>query len=196
MEVEKEYPCPHCKQKFKQKVHDGENILACPHCKKRSKIVLSGIAKAAGVAAPQIKLRGSYNDDSEALNDVLNCLGMVLGNEPLPIKFKESGEFLHPHNTIKRRAYSHLGDRWMSIYILKESVNEYKVIANEVHGATSMTPRRDELFYLNVMSGVKANVMDDFKMLDPRQRQIVTQIMYIYVDHYANKVCAMDAPEE
>ena len=180
----KEFNCPHCQKKFQQYVKEGLNVLVCPHCSGRSQINQPSFGGPGQTV--QLRLKGSYQDDDEALDDSLDVLVKMLNIETNQIKFTDTGEFIYPRVTIKKMAYVHLGNRAMNLFLLKEAVNDYRVIGNEVHGQ-ALNPRRDELFALKTL-GCSYMVLDDYRMLDPPQKQQITRAIYSFVEYNVKRL--------
>jgi hypothetical protein len=131
-----------------------------------------------------------FTSVEQAVKINMEKLANLLANPKNTIKFYDSGELMYPKVTIRKSAYTHLGTREMDLLLIKDGVNDYKIIANETHGATggAITPMQDELFALKTLGHASYRAMEDWAYLDNEQKLAVSKCVFAFTDIYLNKL--------
>ncbi len=136
----------------------------------------------------------SYNTQFTSIEQAIKInmqkLAELLANPKNTVKFYDSGELMYPKITIRKNAYLHLGTREMDLLLIKDGVNDYKILANESHGAISsaMTPMQDELFALKTLGHASYRTMEDWAYLDNEQKLAVSKCIFAFTDIYVKKI--------
>ncbi|MFO8051409.1 MAG: hypothetical protein R6V01_06905 [Thermoplasmatota archaeon] len=194
-----EFTCPYCRKNFNSYVKPGQNVLNCPHCRGQSMVNVP--AGSPGQQAPQgggdarsklanIKLRGRYNTLDEMAMDCLEVLGKILMIEEDIIPFEDTGEFLYPFVRMKTAAYQHIGFRNMDVVLLKEATHDYKIIGTEQHSQSqaNVNPHKDDLFSVKVLGGINFLILEEFKALEPDQKQAIINAVYQYLAQFVGSM--------
>jgi hypothetical protein len=136
----------------------------------------------------QIKLKPSYNTLDEMVIDCLDALGKILILEGNPIEFVDTGEFLYPFIRMKSTAYEHIGFRKMDVILMKEATHDFKVMGTEQHSQSqaNVNPHKDELFSIKVLGGINFLVLEEFKALEPQQKQAIANAFYQFLTQYVS----------
>ena len=136
-----------------------------------------------------------FRTTEQAIATNMKKLAELLGNPRNQIKFYDSGELMYPKVTIRKSAYTHLDTREMDLLMIKDGVNDYKIIANETHGAVGGTlmPMQDELFAIKTLGHASYRAMEDWAYLDDNQKQAVSKCIYAFAEIYVKK---LPPPEE
>ncbi|MGA1865971.1 MAG: hypothetical protein ACMUFK_00725 [Thermoplasmatota archaeon] len=190
-----QFNCPYCHTVFQAYVKPGQNILTCTRCRGQSMVDIPasnfGTQAASGANTArdqigQIKLKPSYNTLDEMVIDCLDVLGRILIIEGNPISFEDTGEFLYPFIRMKTAAYQHIGFRNMDIILMKEATHDFKIIGSEQHSQSqaNVNPHKDELFSVKVLGGVNFLVLEEFKALEPQQKQSISNAFYHFLTRY------------
>ena len=97
---------------------------------------------------------------------------------------------MYPKVTVRKNAYTHLGTREMDLVLIKDGVNDYKIISNETHGATggNIVSMQDELFALKTFGHCSYRIMEDWAYLDNEQKVAVAKCVYAFTDIYFKKL--------
>jgi hypothetical protein len=141
----------------------------------------------------------SYNQKfttiEQAIKSNMQKLADLLANPQNQIKFYDSGELMYPKVTIRKGAYNHLETREMDLIMIKDGVNDYKIIANESHGAASgsLMPMQDELFAIKTLGHASYRAMEDWAYLDENQKLAISKCVYAFMEIYIKK---LPKPEE
>lgn len=149
-----------------------------------------------------MEYENSYNTQfkttEQAIATNMKKLAELLGNPRNQIKFYDSGELMYPKVTIRKSAYTHLDTRDMDLLMIKDGVNDYKIIANESHGAAGGTlmPMQDELFAIKTLGHASYRAMEDWAYLDDNQKQAVSKCIYAFAEIYVKKLPPPEEEEE
>jgi hypothetical protein len=132
----------------------------------------------------------SFTSIEQAIKLNMEKLANLLANPKNTIKFYDSGELMYPKITIRKSAYTHLGTREMDLLLIKDGVNDYKIIANESHGTTggTITPMQDELFAIKTLGHSSYRAMEDWAYLDNEQKIAVSKCVFAFTDIYIKKI--------
>ncbi len=132
----------------------------------------------------------SFTSIEQAIKTNMEKLANLLANPKNTIKFYDSGELMYPKITIRKSAYTHLGTREMDLLLIKDGVNDYKIIANESHGTTggTITPMQDELFAIKTLGHSSYRAMEDWAYLDNEQKTSVSKCIFAFTDIYLKKL--------
>jgi hypothetical protein len=188
-----QFTCPYCQTVFQSYVKPGSNVLTCPRCRGQSMVDIpdaSAGQQAAGTDVQsklaQIKLKPSYNTLDEMVIDCLDVLGKIFMLEDYPIQFTDTGEFLYPFIRMQGSAYEHIGFRKMDVILMKEATHDFKIIGSEVHSQSqaNVNPHKDELFSIKVLGGVNFLVLEEFKALEPEQKQAIANAFYSFLTQF------------
>ena len=78
----------------------------------------------------------------------------------------------------------------MDLIIIKDGVNDYKIISNESHGATggTITPMQDELFAIKTLGHASYRAMEDWAYLDDNQKSAVSKCIFAFTEIYVKKL--------
>jgi hypothetical protein len=138
-----------------------------------------------------------FTSVEQAVKINMEKLANLLANPKNTIKFYDSGELMYPKVTIRKSAYTHLGTREMDLLLIKDGVNDYKIIANETHGATggAITPMQDELFALKTLGHASYRAMEDWAYLDNEQKLAVSKCVFAFTDIYYTKLPKEETPQ-
>lgn len=194
-----QFTCPYCRNTFQAYVNPGQNVLTCTSCKGQSMVnvpasqVTQSVQGAGGGVQSQlaaIKLRGRYNTLDEMAMDCLEVLGKIFMIEGNPIPFDDTGEFLYPFVRMKSEAYQHIGFRKMDLILLKEATHDYKILGSEQHSQSqaNVNPHKDELFSVKVLGGINFLILEEFKALEPDQKQAIINAVYQYIAQYVGSM--------
>ncbi len=134
----------------------------------------------------KIKLRPSYNTLDEMVIDCLDVLGKMLMVDPNMILFEDTGEFLYPFIRMKKTAYQHIGFRNIDVIFMREATHDFKIIGTEEHSHSqaNVNPHRDDLFSVKILGGVNFLVLEQFKALEPDQKQAIANAFYAFLTQY------------
>ncbi|WP_455391514.1 hypothetical protein [[Eubacterium] cellulosolvens] len=138
----------------------------------------------------------SYNQQftstEQAIKANMQKLADLMGNPKNEIKFYDSGELMYPKVTIRKSAYTHLDTREMDLIMIKDGVNDYKIIANESHGAAggNLMPMQDELFAIKTLGHASFRTMEDWAYLDDGQKAAISMCIYAFTEIYLKKLPA------
>ncbi len=189
-----QFSCPYCQTAFQSYVKPGPNVLTCPRCRGQSQVDIpaggAGQQPAGGSEVQkklaEIKLRPSYNTLDEMVLDCVEALSKILMIEGYPIEFTDTGEFLYPFIKMQATAYEHIGFRKMDMILMKEATHDFKVIGSEQHSQSqaNVNPHKDELFSVKVLGGINFLVLEEFKGLEPDQKQAIANAFYSYLTQY------------
>jgi hypothetical protein len=137
----------------------------------------------------------TFTSVEQAIKINMQKLSDLLANPRNTIKFYDSGELMYPKVTIRKSAYTHLGTREMDLLLIKDGVNDYKIISNESHGTTggNITPMQDELFAIKTLGHSSFRAMEDWAYLDNEQKIAVSKCIFAFTDIYFKK---LPKPEE
>lgn len=138
----------------------------------------------------------SFTSVEQAIKTNMDKLSELLADSKNTIKFYDSGELMYPKVTIRKSAYMHLGTREMDLLLIKDGVNDYKIIANETHGATggTITPMQDELFAVKTLGHASYRAMEDWAYLDNEQKLAVSKCIFAFTDIYMKKLPKSEEP--
>ncbi|MBN1391101.1 MAG: hypothetical protein JXA22_10720 [Candidatus Thermoplasmatota archaeon] len=190
-----QFTCPYCRSVFQAYVRPGQNVLTCTACRGQSMVDIPassfGQQAVPGANDPQsqmrqIKLRSSYNTLDEMIVDCLESLGKILIIDGNPVEFEDTGEFLYPFIKMKSAAYQHIGFRNMDIIMMKEATHDFKILGTEQHSQSqaNVNPHKDELFSVKVLGGINFLVLEEFKALEPQQKQSIANAFYQFLTRY------------
>jgi len=190
-----QFTCPYCQTVFQAYIRPGQNVLTCTRCRGQSMVEIPastfGQQQTPAVndvqgRMSQIKLRSSYNTLDEMIIDCLEVLGKMLIIEGNPIQFDDTGEFLYPFIKMQTTAYQHIGFRKMDVILMKEATHDFKIIGSEQHSQSqaNVNPHKDELFSVKVLGGVNFLVLEEFKGLEPDQKQAIANAFYQFLTRY------------
>ncbi|MFW3146850.1 MAG: hypothetical protein ACMUIE_08585 [Thermoplasmatota archaeon] len=191
-----QFTCPYCRNVFTSYVNPGRNVLTCTSCRGQSMVEVpapgaaqfGGQTGSANVQAEmaKIKLRGRYNTLDEMAMDCLEVLGKMLMIDGNPLNFDDTGEFLYPFIKIKSGAYEHIGFRKMDMILLKEAIHDYRIIGSEQHSQSqsNVNPHKDEHFSLKILGGINFLILEEFKALEPDQKQSIINAFYQFLTQY------------
>jgi len=191
------FTCPHCQNPFAAQVGMSPCMVNCPTCSGQLVVSMDiGVpieedtAKAEAGACPEpekpLVLLTNYATAEDALKDCLEKLAMILCKEPCPIKFVDSGEFLHPKITIARNAYVHLVTRYMDLVLVHDGVHDFTLFGNESHGTSSgiINPMRDQLVSMKTIAGPSYMPLDSLRELDMTQREAIARALFTFLTQY------------
>jgi len=138
-----------------------------------------------------------FSSTEQAIKLNLQKLADLLANPKHEIKFYDSGELMYPKVTIRKSAYTHLDTREMDLIMIKDGVNDYKIIANETHGAAggNLMPMQDELFAIKTLGHASYRTMEDWAYLDDLQKESISKCIYAFTEIYLNKLPKEMEPE-
>ncbi len=105
-----------------------------------------------------------------------------------PFQFRDNREFLHPTVRIKKAAYFHLGTRQMDLVLMKEAVNDYKVMGNESHGLSNVNAMRDTLVVIKTLGTPTFQILPDYEELDEPAKADITQSLFGLLECYLPKM--------
>jgi hypothetical protein len=189
-----QFNCPYCRTAFQSYVKPGSNVLTCPSCRGQSMVDVPAADASQQTGGggnvqnqmAQIKLRPSYNTLDEMVIDCLDVLGKILILEGNPIQFVDTGEFLYPFIKMKASAYEHIGFRKMDVILMKEATHDFKIIGTEQHSQSqaNVNPHKDEHFSIKVLGGINFLVLEEFKALEPQQKQAIANAFYQFLTQY------------
>jgi len=191
-----QFTCPYCKNVFTSYVNPGRNVLTCTRCRGQSMVdvpetdATQQMATGGGTDVrsrlAQIKLRSSYNTLDEMVIDCIEALGKILMIEGNPIEFIDTGEFLYPFIKMQGAAYQHIGFRNMDVILMKEATHDFKVMGSEQHSQSqaNVNPHKDELFAVKILGGINFLVLEEFKALEPEQKQAIANAFYSFLTNY------------
>jgi hypothetical protein len=131
-----------------------------------------------------------FQTTEQAIKSNMQRLADLLANSKNQIKFYDSGELMYPKVTIRKTAYCHLETRDMDLIMIKDGVNDYKIISNETHGAVGGTlmPMQDELFAIKTLGHASYRAMEDWAYLDEHQKECISRCIYAFVEIYIKKL--------
>jgi hypothetical protein len=137
-----------------------------------------------------------FSSVEQAIKTNMEKLSELLANPRNTIKFYDSGELMYPKITIRKSAYLHLATREMDLLLIKDGVNDYKIIANESHGASggNITPMQDELFAIKTLGHSSYRAMEDWAYLDNEQKVAVSKCIFAFTDIYIKKLPKIEEP--
>jgi hypothetical protein len=137
-----------------------------------------------------------FTSVEQAIKLNMEKLADLLANPRNTIKFYDSGELMYPKITIRKSAYTHLATREMDLLLIKDGVNDYKIIANESHGAVggNITPMQDELFAIKTLGHSSYRAMEDWAYLDSEQKIAVSKCIFAFTDIYIKKLPKIEEP--
>lgn len=97
---------------------------------------------------------------------------------------------MYPKVTIRKSAYTHLDTREMDLILIKDGVNDYKIIANESHGQAggNLMPMQDELFAVKTLGHASYRTMEDWAYLDDSQKEAISKCVYAFTEIYIKKL--------
>ncbi len=136
----------------------------------------------------ELFLKGNYTSHEEAFLHTLDNLSKMLSMEQSPFRFTDQREFLHPVVRIKKKAYLHLGTRQMNLVLMKEAINDYKVMGNESHALSNVNPMRDTLVIIKTLGTPIFQILKDYEELDEQSKSDITQSLFSFLECYLPKM--------
>jgi len=72
------------------------------------------------------------------------------------------------------------------VILMKEATHDFKIIGSEQHSQSqaNVNPHKDELFSVKVLGGVNFLVLEEFKGLEPDQKQAIANAFYQFLTRY------------
>jgi len=136
----------------------------------------------------ELFLRSNYTSHEEAFLHTLDNLSKMLSMDQSPFKFTDKRELLHPIVSIKKKAYLHLGTRQMNLVLMKEAINDYKVMGNESHALSNVNPMRDTLVVIKTLGTPIFQILADYNELDEQSKSDITQSLFSFLECYLPKM--------
>jgi len=136
----------------------------------------------------ELFLRGNYTSHEEAFLHTLDNLSKMLSMDQSPFKFTDQRELLHPIVRIKKKAYFHLGTRQMNLMLMKEAINDYKIMGNESHALSNVNPMRDNLVIIKTLGTPIFQILKDYEELDEQSKSDITQSLFSFLECYLPKM--------
>ena len=136
----------------------------------------------------ELFLRSNYTSHEEAFLHTLDNLSKMLSMEQSPFKFLDQRELLHPIVRIKKKAYLHLGTRQMNLVLMKEAINDYKIMGNESHALSNVNPMRDNLVVIKTLGTPIFQILRDYDELDEQSKGDITQSVFSFLECYLPKM--------
>lgn len=136
-------------------------------------------------SSKKLVLMSSYASNDQALDDCLEKLAMLLAKDDCPLKFSDTGLFLHPSLTIGLQVYLHMGSRTMDLVLVHDGVHDYTLMGNESHtSGGNISPMRDNLVTIKTLGATTYMPLSGLKELDPTQKDKITRIMFQWLSQY------------
>jgi len=145
-------------------------------------------AAAAGtaVASGEPAQATGYANPMQVLEQLLFRLATLLADPSPRFQFQDTGELLYPFVLIRMHAYEHLGGRKMDLYLVKDGIHDYKIMGNETHGTSGgrLQPYKDELFSFKTLGKASYMVLDEYRVLEPDQQNMIIAAVQAFVSQY------------
>ena len=136
----------------------------------------------------ELFLKSNYSSHEEAFLHTLDNLAKLLSMDKCPFRFLDNRTYLHPTVRIMKGAYYSLGTRQMDLVLMKEAVNDYKVMGNESHGMSNVNAMRDTLVVIKTLGTPTFQILPDYEELDEPAKADITQSLFGLLECYLPKM--------
>jgi hypothetical protein len=134
-------------------------------------------------------LLSSYANNEQALDDCLEKLAMLLAKEDHPLKFTDTGQFLHPSLTIASQVYLHMASRPMDLVLVHDGVHDYTLMGNEAHtSGGNISPMRDNLASIKTLGTPTYMPLQGLKELEVEQKDKITRTLFQFLSRHISVV--------